>query len=270
MDELTVPVSSNTEQPETGRLLPNFDYIRRQIPILDVARELGIHPVGLTGATWTTARCFRPENHKGGYDTNPSLNFQTKKNTYICFACDDGTHSNIDLVMTVEHCTLREAGRWFDEHFPGIPRIKARGKRTGRNVFDFRAGVDEFTCGDDLVKAGIVPHLTESELRVFTVLNAFRDGDNISRPSYETIKQRTGIRSNHTVSRAIRQLEKLNVVDVKRGWARNRTGGREQNQYAFTFNDPDLFDLLTGRAEAETVGLSAHRDALKTGRLSAV
>jgi len=248
MNVQNVPLSSSTEQTQTGKLLPDLNYIRRHIAILDVARELGIHPQPLGGATWTMARCFRPENHKSG-DHTPSLGFLTKKNTYQCFACDDGTHSNIDLVMAVEHCTLREAGRWFDEHFPGTPRIKARPK-AGRNVFDFRAGVDEFTCGDDLVRAGIVPHLTESELKVFVVLNAFRDGDNISSPSYATIMQRTGIRSGHTVSRALRKLEKLNVVDVKRGWARNRTGGRAQNQYAFTFGDPDLFDMLAGRADA--------------------
>jgi hypothetical protein len=166
----------------------------------------------------------------------------------MCFACDDRLHSNIDLVMQVEQCTLQEALEWFDEHYPGIPRIKT--ERTGRNTFDFRAGVDEFQSPDDLVRAGIVPHLTDSSLRVFTVLGAFRDSDNQTRISYATIKLRTGIRSNTTVASAVRHLEELSIMKASRKWARGRAG-RDQNQYAFTFDDPALFQLLTERAEGQ-------------------
>jgi len=247
MDELTVLLSVPPEQPQTGKLIPDIKYIKQHIPILAVARELGVNPES-GGATWTRARCFRPENHKGGYDQTPSLNFQTKKNRYMCFACDDRLHSNIDLVMAFDRCTLPEALDWFDEHYPGIPRIKAKAPKTGRKSLDFRAGVDEFRDPDDLVRAGLLPHLTDSALRVFAVLAAFRNGT-VSRPSYETIKQRSGIHTNHTVAAAVRHLEKLSIVDVSRTWARGRAG-RDQNQYFFTFDDRELFDLLLGRAEA--------------------
>lgn len=231
------------------RTLPDLIYIKRRIPILEVARELGIH-VMPRGATWTAARCFRPENHKCG-DSTPSLNFHTKRNKWMCFACDDRLHSNVDLVMQVEDCTLEKALEWFDEHYPGIPRIKA--KKTGRNTFDFRAGVDEFQSPDDLVKAGIVPHLTDSSLRVFTVLAAFRDDDDVAAISYETIKARTGIKTNHTVADAVGHLERLSIMKVTRKWARGRAG-RDQNQYSFTFDDPALFDLLSERTPAQSQG----------------
>jgi hypothetical protein len=229
----------------TDLKLPDLKFIKQRIPIVAVARQLHINPE-LGGATWTTARCWRPENHKTG-DRTPSLNFQTKRNKYMCFACDDRLHSNLDLVMAVEHCTLAKALEWFDQHYPGIPRIKAT--KSGRNTFDFRAGVDEFSKPDDLVKAGLVPHLTDSALRVFTVLAAFRNDCDVSDPSFKTIKLRTGIRSNNTVAAAVRHLEKLSILKAQRKWAKGRAG-RAQNQYTFTFDDPALFEILVLRAVA--------------------
>lgn len=222
--------------------LPDLLYIKSRIPILYVAEKLGITPEH-GGATWTRARCFRPENHKNG-DRTPSLNFQTKRNKYMCFACDDRLHSNIDLVMAVKGCTLLQAIHWFDKEYPGIPRIKER-KKEG---FAFRVGVDEFRGPDDLVRAGLVPHLTYSSLRVFTILAAFRDGRDVTEISYQTIKLRSGIASNHTVRRAIRHLEGLSLLEVHRRWSRTRAGGRDTSQYVFSFGDPDLFTLLRDRA----------------------
>lgn len=207
-----------------------------------MAERLGIIPEH-GGATWTRARCFRPENHKNG-DRTPSLNFQTKRNKHMCFACDDRLHSNIDLVMAVKGCTLLPAIHWFDKEYPGIPRIKER-KKEG---LAFRVGVDEFRGPDDLVRAGLVPHLTFSSLRVFTILAAFRDGRDVTEISYHTIKLRSGIASNHTVRRAIRHLEGLSLLEVHRRWSRTRAGGRDTSQYMFTFEDPDLFALLRDRA----------------------
>lgn len=236
---------ANAAEQESAVTLPDLRSIKR-IPILHVARELGINPVGLTGAQWTRAHCFRPENHKCA-DRVPSLNFQVKKNKYMCFACDERLHSNVDLVMAVLRCSLTEAIEWFEEHYPGIPRIKTKSSR--RESFEFRAGVDEFRTPDDLVRAGLIPHLTDSSLRVFNVLAAFRDKNDVSRISYHTIKLRTGIASNHTVAKAIRRLEALGLIEIHRQWSRKRAGlgGRDTSQYVFTFDDPELFDLLSSR-----------------------
>ena len=215
-------------------------YIRERIPILEVARELGIRTQP-GGATWTSARCFRPDNHRNG-DSNPSLNFQTKKNKYICFACDDRLHSNIDLVMAVEgYRELSQAIEWFEEHYPGIPR-----KAVETLDCHFRAGVDEFRNPDDLVNAGLIPHLTESALKVFVVIAAARDGNDISVVTYDTIMLRSGIKSRTTVTKAIRHLEGLCIFDRIRRWSRTRRGP-DTNQYTFTFDDPRLFSTLTGR-----------------------
>src|SRR6516162_4516001 len=77
--------------PPSG--IPDLKRIRYDIPILAVARELGIRVL-----KHFPARCWRTENHQHG-DRDPSLSFQIKKNRGMCFVCDDHTWSNIDLVM---------------------------------------------------------------------------------------------------------------------------------------------------------------------------
>jgi len=230
--------------PEVGqptrRGLPSLQHIKRHIPILNVAAELGIH-IERRGATWSTARCFRPENHKSG-DRTPSLNFQTKKNKYMCFACDSILHSNIDLVMAVEgYSKVRQAVEWFEMHYPGIPR-----EAVSNTSFDFRAGIDEFRTPDDLVRAGIVPHLTDSALKVFVVIAAFRDTNDRSQVSYDTIMLRSGIRSRSTVCKAIKNLEGLGIFETFKRRSRHRAGN-ETTQYSFTFDDPKLFAVLRRR-----------------------
>jgi hypothetical protein len=246
VDENNVSLNDGPVKPEVAvsdRTLPDFRYIKR-LPIVEVARELGIH-TELPGATWTRAHCFRPENHKAN-DRTPSLNFQVKKNKFMCFHCDERLGSTLDLVMAVEQCDQLKAGEWFDEHYPGIPRLKA--KPNGKNDFDYRAGVDEFKTPDDLVKAGMLPHLTNPALRVFTVLAAYRDENDVASVSYETIKQKSGIGSDHTVSKGLRNLEGLSIMNVThKGAFRSKHGGREQSQYAFTFDDPELFEILKNR-----------------------
>jgi hypothetical protein len=224
-----------------GRLAPDLNYIRTRIPILEVAKELGIHASLKRGGTWTMARCFRPENHKNG-DRTPSLSFQLKRNKYSCQHCDGGRlYSNVDLVMAVENLTLKQAIGWFEDHYPGIPR-----KRLAAITFDFRAGVDEFRTADDLIRAGLIPHLTYSALRVFVVIAAFRDNNDMSQVAYETIMLRSGISSKSTVAKAIRHLEGLSIFECLRRRSRRRAGN-ETTQYAFTFDDPKLFALLAGR-----------------------
>jgi hypothetical protein len=111
-------------ESSTEAMLPNLAYIRERIQILQVARDLGMH-VGASGpGGWTMVRCFRPERHKHG-DSTPSLGFSVK-NRYMCFGCDDRAHSNIDLVMAVKDCDLRQAVRWFDARYAGIPRKKVK------------------------------------------------------------------------------------------------------------------------------------------------
>jgi hypothetical protein len=220
--------------------LPDINYIKKHVSILEVARALSLPIAEKRGATWSVAHCFRPENHKNS-DSTPSLNFQTKKNKFTCFVCDsERLRSNIDLVMEIEKISFRAAAEWIAQRWP-VPRIEKKRVKD----WDYRAGVTEFSRPEDLVKAGLLPHFKDSEVRLFIILRDLRDTNDCCSLSYAALMRLSGIGSSRTVSRAIRRFEQMGLLQPKRGWEKG-TGRRSQNQYMFTFNDDQLHQLLTG------------------------
>src|ERR1035438_3830601 len=78
----------------------------KQIPIIEVAKRLGISVRG------TTAMCFM------GHDkASPSLSFLKSRNTWRCFgAC--GKHGDgIALVMEKQNLDFKSALTWFAQNF---------------------------------------------------------------------------------------------------------------------------------------------------------
>ncbi len=77
----------------------------KQIPILDIARQLGIEVKG------TKAMCFN------GHDKNtPSLAFYEKNNSWTCFgACGKGG-DNISLIQEYLGTDFLTALKWFDRY----------------------------------------------------------------------------------------------------------------------------------------------------------
>jgi hypothetical protein len=78
----------------------DLGYIRRHIPITEIARELDIEIFG------SRARCWRPRAHQNG-DRTPSVSFY--RNRFKCHCCDERSGSVIDLVVSVVGCDLRGA-----------------------------------------------------------------------------------------------------------------------------------------------------------------
>jgi DNA primase len=77
----------------------------KEVPIIDIARELGINI-----DSNNKALCFN------GHDTAPSLSFNTNGNYFKCFGCGAGG-SGIDLVMQTRQATTREAISWIENQF---------------------------------------------------------------------------------------------------------------------------------------------------------
>lgn len=64
--------------------------------------------------------------------------------------------------------------------------------------------------------------LSQKALSVFNVLYIMRNWlYNTANPSYATLKQRTGIKSDATISAAIKELESNNVMIHKNKWRSN-------------------------------------------------
>jgi DNA primase len=77
--------------------MTNADYIKQQIPILEVAQRLGIQIIN------KQAFCFNGHDRK-----TPSLTFYSKTNSFHGFGCSAGS-TNIDLVMQAEYLDFEEA-----------------------------------------------------------------------------------------------------------------------------------------------------------------
>jgi DNA primase len=78
-----------------------IDRIKRDIPILEVAKGLGLEIKG------TQARCFNTSAHENG-DKNPSLGLDIARNRFKCFSCPV-SGSVIDLVMQVQGIDFNKA-----------------------------------------------------------------------------------------------------------------------------------------------------------------
>lgn len=75
--------------------------LRREIPIIDLAKELGLE------VRRGQARCYNTQAHAHG-DRKPSLGFNIKTNRYKCFACGV-SGSVIDLYMAIKRVDFSTA-----------------------------------------------------------------------------------------------------------------------------------------------------------------
>ena len=93
----------------------DLDAIKKQIPILDVARWLGIQV-----NAQNKAQCPNTGGHRRG-DQHPSLSFDLKNNKCHCFSCGEGG-STIDIVMLCRGYGEQDAVKAIQElsdHFLG-------------------------------------------------------------------------------------------------------------------------------------------------------
>jgi len=215
---------------------PDFQYIRTKIPIVAVARELGLTVTGYR------ARCWRSQSHRNG-DANPSVGFQKQQNRGRCFVCDPHSWSTIDLVMSVLGCELPEAISWFTERYPVPPLSK------GAHVAKREAWTPRFRSGDTrtvvemLVRSGIWSTLSHAERSLLPALTTFADQDSgIATISYGGLMQYSGVGSSATIAKALRHFEQMKFLRVVRAAAGPL---RRVSQYHFDFDDPDFQAMVS-------------------------
>jgi hypothetical protein len=231
------PVSGSLAVVRSSQELsqPDAAWVKKHVPVLEVAKLLGLH------LRRKRARCWRIENHRHG-DADPSLHFYERKNRVRCFVCDmRGGHSNIDLVMGVLGIPFGEAVRWIAEHF-AVPTAK-RGRPVGSHpaqAIPHRVGVhgSEFEV---LVRSGMFGQLSAPERSVLIALTLFQDSDTgLTLLSYAGIMRYAGVSSRGTVSKALKRLARLRVLEIHRGARVGLT--RECSAYRVTLDDPKFLD----------------------------
>lgn len=211
---------------------PDFEYIRKKISIVTVARELGLIVTGYR------ARCWRTENHRNG-DANPSIGLRKKQNTGRCFICDSRTWSNIDLVMFVRSCELHEAISWITEKF-SVPSLPKGSHVTKREAWSprFRASNTD-TVVEMLVRSGLWSDLTHAERSILPTLATFADRDTgLVEISYRGLMRYSGVGSSATIADALRHFQQMRFLQVIT--AKGTGPLRRVSQYRFTFDDPDF------------------------------
>ncbi len=227
--------ASNTVVAKDG--LPGLDWVRRNVPILSVAMQLGLEVVG------NSAHCWRKNSHNNG-DANPTLGFDIPRNRYKCFRCDARSSSVVDLVMAVLGISLRKALEWLGQRFP----IPTEILQTSQPPYD--PNVWRRVSLETIVKSGVWANLSRPRKAILVTLWTNRDSDTgLVRMSYERILRLSGLGSRKTVADTIRYFEQIGLLAIER---RDRC----MNRYMF-IDTSDFRDLQ--RTSLEELAANAQR-----------
>jgi DNA-binding transcriptional ArsR family regulator len=234
--ETPLEESTARQARKQAHVVPDIEYIRKLLPIQDVARELGLSING------RQAHCWRLEAHRNG-DRKPSIWFN-KKNRARCEVCDSRPLSTIDLVMLVKHVDVATAVNWIAGRFsvPNVPKGKHL-KSSQRWRPTFRVGT-----GDDLVenivRSGVLADLDGAVVKVLMALIAFSDREGCAEISNRGLMQYAGV-SQDTVTRAITVLKKLHLLEVEKKGSLLR---EQCSRYRLTVDDPKFLATAEDRA----------------------
>jgi hypothetical protein len=229
---------------------PDINFIRKSIPVQDIAVELGLRVNG-----HYRAHCWRMDAHRNA-DSDPSIGFDRRHNKGICFVCDSHAWSNLDLVAMVLSCSIREAVEWIASRFPVpmTPRRKHIVKRCGWEPV-YRVGTTG-SVFEWLVRSGFWASLTPTQRSVLVVLQVFADSETgTTQISFRGIMRFAGIGSASSVAKAVKRFRRLHVLDLE---GRNGSDGfRTCNRYRLTFDDAKFLTSLneTYRRQEEEIFL---------------
>lgn len=227
---------------------PDLGYIRRSVPIRDVASQLGLRING------NMVHCWRAENHQHG-DRTPSVGLKQRRNFAMCFVCDHRSLSTIDLVMSVLGLNLLAAVQWITARFD-VPHT-SKGKHTHhaeRWPERFRVGSND-SLEQTLIRSGIWASLTPAQRSIIPVLVTYAEpSTNVVTISYRGLMRFAGIGSPSTVATALKRFRSLRFLEIDKTVATD--GLRACNVYRLIPDDPDFL-----RFANETY--TARKDAIK-------
>lgn len=186
--------------------IPDMAYIRRHVPIADVARELDLRR-GTNGLI----HCWHPERHVNG-DATASASILKTLNRIKCFGCDSLLLGPVDLVADVRGLTPKDAAVWIAQRF-SVPSIEPRKhlKEPARIIHE--VGL-EGELGL-LIRSGLWAQLSAFAQRLLPVLLEFADRADprkrtrTLRLSYRAMQRYTGVGSPRAIAKALAELEEV-------------------------------------------------------------
>jgi hypothetical protein len=215
--------------------LPDMNYIRRKIPIADVAKELGIRVAGRTAA-----HCWR-SGHQNG-DRTPSMSF-SKRNRAKCYVCDVDSKSPIDLVIAYQECSLKEAVDWLCVRWT-IPTIAKNTKLSRRERWATSpVGHSSFPL-EQFIRSGLWAALDDAARAVLAVMFCFSEKSEVC-ISYRGLARFSGMKSDATIAKVLRQFKQLGIIESLPRSKNFRDVGR----YRFTL-DSEKFQTALSEVHA--------------------
>jgi hypothetical protein len=221
--------------------LPDLQFINRKIPIIEVARALG-----LTFGDNGNLHCWRPEHHQNG-DRTASVGIRKTNNTVKCFGCWVGPLGPIDLVMSVLGSkNPGEAARWIAGRFkvPELPRGKHL-VQPERRIFQVGFESDIGL----LVRSGLWAQLSPPARSIVPVLLEFANQDPgqqtyTTQISYRALARYSGVASHRAIAGALHELRALHWLASVPGPREPGAGPvRSVSTYVITPRSDELLEL---------------------------
>lgn len=242
-------------KPGAGSI-PDLGWIRRNIPIADVAKALDLRFDG------KMIFCWRPPHE----DLHASVSINKTTNRVKCFGCNTPTMGVVDLVMDVRGIDVKDAACWLENHF-SVERI-AKGKHLTSPATAFRVGYED-PIGL-LVKSGIwasfIPP-TRSIVPVLLSLSERAEKDTFSVTcSYRAIVRESGVKSFNCISKALDQLEELGWLTIQQVQPAAGQVLRKVNTYILTPYSNSIMELANGMAKQKRKDMESERTLRKVQR----
>ena len=227
--------------------IPDAQFIREQVPIADVASALGLEVFD-----GRMISCWHPEHHHHG-DRTPSVGIDRRFNKVKCFgiACTGQLLGPIDLVMDVRECNLAEAIRWITQRFevPLIPKGKHLLKPKGHVA---RYGYERPI--ELLLRSGLWAKMSRpAQLLAVTFVELKVEGQRDESwelgISYRGLAQYSGLKSDASVSKGLKDLERIGSLQrQRRRTGRSRGPVRETVAYIVTPYSDSVRELANATA----------------------
>jgi hypothetical protein len=244
--------ATDSQGEQCGAAWADLEFIRRRVPVTAVARGLGLRV-----RSDSSAHCWRDHQHQHG-DRSPSLYF-TRKNRWRCAVCDGRTMSNLDLVMAVRGCDLREAVEWITARWQ-VP-MAGRGKHVKRReprAPRFRVGTTGLPF-EEIVLTGFWATMSKAAQSVLVTILAFTDNDTgWAILSFRALRRYSGL-SFRGVTTGLRELKRIGLLESERASVANR--------YRLNFQGATFLELLAAVHQKHSTQVQIEREIQRQRRL---
>jgi len=230
--------------------IPSLEFIKKHVPIADVARLLDLRV-----DSSTAAHCWRIGNHQHG-DRTASVWFSKRTNRGQCKVCDRHSWSNIDLTQLVLSCSTAEAIQWIAARFD-VPHIQKKHLSKNGQPTLSRVG-----CGshfEGLVRSGLWASLSGPEAKLLIVLAEFTG----LRLSYSALQRFTGV-GRARIPPALDHFKRMGLLKVNLGPTKD--GLRGCSAYEVAWDDAGFQKLMAETFETTSREIAAEKELRQTER----